>query len=223
MSARVWQRLSYLRARGGFAAGVSWLAARALRIDANHVFRSAARPPLAAPHPPDGRTLLTLSSAHQVRSLDRELREQLERHSGRRLIELVDRAHTVFALIQDGRVVCQANVALGRELAMDTPRALLVAPDERSSLLQYLFTHEGTRRAGAARELLERVSAVIGAAGTQVLFAHVGVGNVPSLRTFRGAGWSQVGSFAALPGGWLVRSPGLRKAGIDVRPVPTKR
>jgi GNAT superfamily N-acetyltransferase len=119
--------------------------------------------------------------------------ELLGAHTGKSVADLLSRGTSVYFLTDAERLVCQLLVTPGDRVRVDTPSGLVLSIGSACAFVSYVYTHEAYRRTGAARRLLAEAEADLARLGITHVFAHVSATNVPSLQTFRKAGWRQSG------------------------------
>lgn len=217
------ERAALLRARGGKRAAAFWLLRKLLRLDIYRFYAVRLQEQPAPEALPADARLLVLSNPAEVAACDSGLIAQLDPHTGSGVLGVVGQRGRVFAVVQEGHVVSQLRIDLGRAV-IDTPLALCLTLRERTAFLSFLHTDPRVRQGGWARRLIAHTEAQLAREGLETCTCHVQATNVRSINTFVRAGWK--------PAAWLLASSGGRLLGIRqtrhspvvaADPVPARR
>lgn len=185
------ERLALARSKGGANATLWWIAKKATRTEPfAFLMTTLGR---HTHHPAVGRFRpVVLRAVDDMRTVPARTIESVSENSGRHVETLLASGIHVYVLIEGEHVVGQLNIAAGPTAMADFP-AFTVHCTEKDAFLSYLFTRPASRRSGAARELLRFVEYDLTCRGFARVLTHVMKTNVPSLGTFKKAGWGEVG------------------------------
>jgi len=189
--AQLAERISLLRAKGGWQAAAYWLLRTLTGID---VYCFYAVEPAATPSPPELTAdvrLVTFASPQDVEVCDAELLAEIDARSGRGATGTVHQGGRIYALVRGRERLSQLTIDFG-EIHVDTPMQLILRFDKRAAFLSYLYTAPATRRSGWAATLIALVTRQLEVEGWTLCICHIQATNLKSVNTFRRLGWRRV-------------------------------
>lgn len=214
------ERIKFATTKGGVSSTLWWLLNKASGVETHRIFsKSLSKVSVPTTLDDHAYVLQSVRSRSDESALDPVLRHQLEQHVADGLAQLVSNGVEVFFLTSDRMVLSQLIICRGPRITIDSPAGVSMDIGRRRAFLSYLYTSEKHRRTGAAKRLMQYVCWEFRRRGYEALIAHVRATNVPSLSTFRYAGWQEIGTiWTRTPANWLFCT-GLVAHGIRARRV----
>jgi ribosomal protein S18 acetylase RimI-like enzyme len=217
---RIKEQLALALSPGGARASIFWVLKRVAKVEVYYLLGCATAANTSDPtHADPPRDLLRLAELGDVQRLGPSLENELDEHSAIGLRTLIAGRSRMYALLRGGRVAAQLNIGVSGVVRVDSPRALTFRLNAADAFLSYLHTREHCRRMGMGAELVRLACEDLARDGYRRVLCHVSGTNVPSLNTFKRAGWKRLGRFLTTRTGKLLVQRRLSAAGVRIDPA----